>query len=138
MAFIAGITIIFKKIKAVLTEFVVPAEENKPSPLALAGDAFAVMLGRAIVAQIKTVLMGLESGRVRGEKAVQGDLALDIAGQSPLAPLLGAMPNLGRTLKRNPGLLDLALPFLAKLAQPKGNGSGPAVAGSSSQPKFKL
>ena len=59
--------------------------------------------------------MGQQSGQVRQEKAVEGAIAEDLVRAAhPLAgTLLDAMPELRKTLKRNPGLLDFALSKLA-------------------------
>lgn len=125
----------YRYIEQVILGFITPESEGKPSPLATSLDVVAQMFARAITAQIKTTLMGLESGLVRGEKAVQGDIAVDLAGQTPLAGLLGAFPTLKKSLRRNPGLLDMALPVLASLA---GKATSPGGNGSSGSPKFKL
>lgn len=129
------------KVSATILDFVTPEKEGEPSPLAKAVDVGASMVARALVAQFKTSAMGQLSGDVRAEKAIQGDLALDIAGQNPLASaLLGAFPHLSKTLRRNPGLLDLALPALAKLANRGGDGASQSNRsnGESNTPRFRL
>jgi len=127
---------VFFRIKSALTEFITPPEPDKPSQLGLVTDAAASMLARAVVAQAKTTFMGVSSGAVRAEQAVKGDIALDLAGQNPLlGTILASFPHLGKTLKRNPQLIDIALNYLQSHANPGSNGQHQPV---SSSPKFKL
>jgi len=76
-------------------------------------------VARAVVARIKTSLMGSQSGQVRQEKAVEGAIAEDVARAAhPLAgTLLDAMPELRKTLRKNPHLLDFALSKLGAINQ---------------------
>lgn len=137
VASIVGLALLYRAIKRQILAFIVPAKEGEASALAQALDAFSIMLARSLTAQIKTTLMGMNSGLARAEKAIQGDLALDVAGQNPtIGGILAAFPSLGKTLRRNPQLLDLALSFLSKRGANSGsNGLSPA---NGEQPKFKL
>jgi len=104
--------------------FVSPKGPEQASPLADVVDVGADMVGRAVTARIKTSLMGQQSGQVRQEKAVDGAIAEDLARAAhPLAgTLLDAMPELRKTLRKNPGLLDFALSKLGAMQQlPAGN-----------------
>lgn len=121
--------------KAEFLTFVSPAGDGQPSPLARFVEASASTIGRAVVAQAKTTLMGLSSGVVRGEKAIEGAMAEDVAEQLPLgAALLSSFPQVRKSLRRNPGLIDLALPLLAKF----GAGKEPVPSNGSSSPRFKF
>lgn len=130
--------LVFRRIRAVVIDFLTPESENKPSPFGLAIDGVASSIARAIMAQAKAYLMGLQSGQVRGEKAIQGDLALDDAQNSPIGALLN-YPNVRRTLKRNPGLMDIAAQFLLpRLLGQTGQGQNSGNHAESSPPRFKL
>lgn len=120
-----------------LVDFMVPAEEGKPSQFAVLVEKISETFARSITMQIKAVLMGTRSGEVRAEKAVQGELAIDAAEQAGAGGLLQAIPGLSRSLRKNPGLIDLALPFLQRALTSHGN-NGHSAAGSAGSPKFKL
>lgn len=109
---------------------ITPEAEGKPSQLGMITEATAVIFGRAITAQIKTTLMGMESGVIRAQKAVEGDIAQDLAGQSPIAGLLASFPHLSKTLKRNPALMGVAEMALSKLISKNNGGSGAPSNGS--------
>jgi len=100
-----------RDLTSTLRVFVTPKGPEEASPLASVVDVGADMVARAITARIKTSLMGQQSGQVRQEKAVDGAIAEDLARAAhPLAgTLLDAMPELRKTLRKNPGLLDFAL-----------------------------
>lgn len=138
LAVLAGLVhgfLTFRRVKASFEAFVTPPSEGQPSPLANATDAIAGQFGRAITASIKTTLMGYSSGIVRAEKGLQGDVAEDVARQTPLGGLLDSFPTVRRTLRKNPGLLDLALGLLAN----RGNGHATDPGATTNyQPKFKL
>jgi len=114
-----------RRLEATIREFVTPKGEEA-SPLASVVDVGAGMVARAVTAQIKTSLMGQQSGQVRQEAAVNGAIAEDLARAAhPLAgTLLDAMPELKKTLRKNPGLLDFALSKLGAMqekSEPKKN-----------------
>lgn len=121
-------------------DFVTPHEEGKPSQLALAADALSSMMARALVVQFKTSMMGSSSARTRGEQAIQGDVAQDIASNIPAAAaLMDSFPTLRRSLRRNPSLLDFALPFIQSLAGKVGaDNHGPDGNGHQTQFTLKL
>jgi len=100
--------------------FITPKGPEQASPLADVVDVGADMFGRSITARLKATFMGQMSGQVRQEKAVEGAIAEDVARAAhPLAgTLLDAMPELRKTLRKNPGLLDFALSKLGNM-QPK-------------------
>jgi hypothetical protein len=124
------------KLKATITNFVLPVSPGQPSPLANSVDAISVMIARAITAQVKTTLMGMQSGATRAETAIKGDMVQDLANASPLGGLLGSFPALGKTLKRNPGLLDLALNFM--MSRQPGKSGVAAGSNGNGQVKFNL
>lgn len=131
--------LIYRRFTRTIAQFLTPEAEGKPSPLALAVDAAAVMVGRSVAAQVKTLLMGIQSGDVRAEKAVQGALAMDAAEGAGLGGLLSASPNLRRTLRRNPSLIDIALPLVSNLFGKRGSGVASSDNGASGpSPRFRL
>jgi len=106
------------------SEFVRPKGPQEASPLASCVDVGADMVARAVTARIKTSLMGSQSGEVRQEKAVEGAIAEDVVRAAhPLAgTLLDAMPELRKTLRKNPQLLDFALSKLGAMQQQQSTG----------------
>lgn len=125
------ITYIFIKVRSVANDikaFIYPLEEGKPSALAESAQVVADMVARSMVAQVKTTLMGMESGLVRSQKALDGAVVDDMIAQSnPLiSGLLSAFPNVRKMIKKNPALLDSAIGLLAKskIAQPTSSGNG--------------
>lgn len=128
----------FFKFWRMAIDFITPQEEGKPSPLALAVDAGAIFLARALLAQAKGFLMGLQSGQARGEKAVQADLVEGLAGQNPITALLMSFPALRKTIRRNPALMDVALNTLVNKAGVSGLVVGQGNNHNGEQPKFNL
>lgn len=124
-AFIVWISAIcrgkIRDLQTTLRAFITPIGPQEASPLASVVDVGADMVARAVTARIKTSLMGSQSGQVRQEAAVEGAIAEDmVRAAHPLAgTLLDAMPELKKTLKKNPQLLDFALSKLANMQQPK-------------------
>lgn len=108
-----------RELQSTLRAFITPNGPDEASPLASVVDVGADMVARAVTARIKTSLMGSQSGQVRQEKAVEGAIAEDmVRAAHPLAgTLLDSMPELKKTLKRNPALLDFALSKLAGMQQ---------------------
>jgi len=121
IVFIAWITAVcrgkIRELQSTIRDFVTPKGPEEASPLANVVDAGADMVARAVTARIKTSLMGSQSGQVRQEKAIEGAIAEDVARAAhPLAgTLLDAMPELRKTLRKNPGLLDFALAKLGSM-----------------------
>lgn len=119
----------YKRVTGVYNDiraFITPESEGKLSPLAQTTQAVSEVLARTMVAQFKTTFMGLQSAQVRGQKAIEGDIVEDMATQSN--PLLGALmsqfPTLRKTLRRNPGLVDQALAFMASKTGSTSQSSG--------------
>jgi len=127
-----------RKLRGMVLDFITPAAEGQPSALAGVVESVASMFARATTAQIKASLMGIESGATRAQKAIDGDIAVDLAGQLPLGSLLESFPTLRKTLKRNPQLLDLAMGALQRLGQGRVQDSTAMTAGSNGRPKFSL
>lgn len=134
IANVALIAIIYSVIQRILV-FIKSPEEGKPSPLSISLQILSDMVGRSIVATLKATFMGKQSGAVRGEQAVAGDIAVDTVANSPVGAILQAFPTLGKSLKRNPALLDVALGFLSKRMS---NSTPVGVAGNGEKPKFHL
>lgn len=134
-----SISAVFRRVKSDIIEFVTPPAEDKPSRLSKTIDAVAISFGRAIAAQVKTTLLGARSGIVRGEKAIQGEMAIETAEQTPmLSSLLGSFPGLRGSLRKRPELIDIALALGNKLGI--GVGGSPESGNHSEQnsPKFQL
>ncbi len=123
-----------------IVSFITPRAENEESPLAVVLDALAHRAGQAVAMEVKTTFMGKESGLKRGERAVAGDVAMDLVGQEQplIAGLLEGFPTLKKRLLKNPGLIGAALSLLG------GNGKGGDKAptggggGGSSQGIFRI
>lgn len=124
---------VYDDILASILDFIVPPSDAQPSKLAKAVDVACSMVARAITVQLKTTLMGMESGISRAMKGVEGDITEDMAGQTPLGGILQAFPKLSKTLRRNPQLLDLALGALSKIG-----GNSRVTSGNGEKPKFHL
>jgi len=108
-----------RELEATLRAFISPKGPDEASPLASCVDVAADMVARAVTARIKTSLMGSQSGQVRQERAIEGAIAEDVARAAhPLAgTILDAMPELRKTLRKNPALLDFALSKLSGIQQ---------------------
>lgn len=145
LALFASFLFRLSRVHAQFVAFVSPEGENQPSPLGKMLDIVAADFARAAVAQIKAHLMGAKGVDTRQANAIEGDIALDVAGQNPLiGQLLERMPNLKRTLRRNPALINLViekLPGMFGLSGQPPNGPVAAQPGNGnrhSQAKFKL
>lgn len=139
LLFLVGFGLFALKLRKVYRDvkaFITPIDEKTPSELAQTADALSSILARSLVAQIKATFLGKQSGAVRAENAVAGDIAMDsLSSANPLiGGLLKSFPSLAKTLKRNPELLDLAISKLfGNKAQPT-NGNHEIA----EQVKFKL
>lgn len=105
------ILIAFLKISRVYNElraFVTPPAEGEPSPLATLALGVSDMIASSLMAKIKASLMQNKSAEVRGENAIEGELAIDLATQTN--PIVGALlqqfPALRKMAKKNPALVD--------------------------------
>lgn len=129
----------YRSIRDSFSAFINPVAENTPSPLANVVEAASVMVARSIMAQFKTYLMGVQSGAVRGEKGLQADIAQDAMAGTPIGSVLSAFPTLRKSLRRNPGLLDIAMGLLANRIGFTGQ-TGASATGNNggSQPQFSL
>lgn len=144
LAILASVSVIMalsvRKTWRQIVSFITPAAENQESPLAVVLDALAQRVGHSIAVEVKTTLLGKESGLKRGEQAVAGDVAMDLLGQEKplLAGLLEGFPTLKKRLLKNPGLIGAALGLLGG----NGKGGGPAPAGGggggNSQSAFRI
>jgi len=123
-----------------IVEYITPTG-SEPSALSKSWEAASDEVARAIMARAKMTFGGLSSGVVRGEQAVEGDIAEDTArASSPIIDgLLSSYPSLRKTLRKNPALLDFAISKLASMAQANGvvpaSGSAAGISGSSSSSK---
>jgi len=145
VALLAVIAYAFIKISRVyrtIIEFITPPAPGEPSALAQTASNISDMVARALIAQVKGYLMGLQSGTVRAENAEALDTALSVAGQAN--PLIGAVaniPGVKKLLRKNPGLLDLAIQQFLKSRGPSsvpGPGPGPGPGSNHHQTTFKI
>lgn len=114
-----------KQYSGAINAFITPEEEGKPSPLACVSEAFADILARSVVAQAKTTFMGIQSGQARAQKAIEADIAQDMAAANPLVSgVLDQFPSLKKTLRRNPALIDMAMATLSNKLQPSTPSNG--------------
>lgn len=122
--------LVFIRIKAVFLSFVVPPGENQPSPIANAGALFADMIARALMAQAKTFLMGVQSGESKR----------DMAEQLASNPLLEMVP---KNYRRHPLAQALTSLIISKIGLAKPGGltlpdNGKVMVQASNTPKFKF
>lgn len=115
--------------------FVSPVAENEESPLGVALDALAHRVGQAVAVEVKTTLMGKESGLKRAENAVAAGITQDILAekQPVLAGILSGFPTLKKTLLKNPGLVGAALNLLSGNGQAGGKALGPNTGGNGAE-----
>lgn len=103
--------------------FITPVDEKTPSGLAQFIQTMSDMIGRSIVALLKTTFMGKASGDARAEQAIDFEIA---QAASPLLSMaVKAVPALGKMLKRNPDLTDMVIRKFTNRAQAEsvpGNG----------------
>lgn len=88
-----------------------PKGDGLPSPAYEMVTALAEAGAQALFRQVKTSFGGLKSGEVRAGKAIDADMAEAVleATNPALATMINAIPGLKKTLRRNPGLIDLAM-----------------------------
>lgn len=96
-------------------QFVSAPDDKTPSPLANVVSTASDMIARSFVAQLKATFMGKQSGENRANAGVEADIAMDTISQiNPvIGTVLNSFPALRKTLRRNPGLIDLAISKLA-------------------------
>lgn len=117
-------TVYLLRVSRVIRTFITPADAGQPSALALVWLAAC----RALVTEIRTSLMGMKSGEVRAEKAIQKAMIEDTVSDSPALALgLQAFPGLGKVFQKNPSLLTFAL---SKLAGNRDGGLTPEPVGA--------
>lgn len=147
LALLALLTFVFIRIsreyqqtKELLASFFQPDKEGEATPFAQLVASSGDILASSLVARLKASFMGDKSGAVRGEAAVEGELALDMA--SAGNPIVGALiqqfPGLRKLAKKNPQLVDAVV---NKFINQKFGGNLPAQPGSnhnSSQVKMTL
>jgi hypothetical protein len=102
-----------------LSQFLQPAADGGPSPLATIASALIQQGSKSVAAEIKTSLMGQISGVQRGLEGIEGDVMVD---SNPLiGALVGQFPSVKKRLLKNPALLQ----FILGLAQRKKGESSP-------------
>jgi len=128
----------FRNIYRDIVSFITPIDEKTPSPLANVASVVADMFSRSICASIKSTFMGKQSAEVRQNAGIEADIAEGMlsATNPAIGAILNSFPALKKTLRRNPGLMDLALSKLIPKIQ-----SAPSTEvgqPSNGQVKFKL
>lgn len=113
--------------------------QDEPSQLAQALQAFADMIGRSIAAQLKMTLMNQASQDVRSERALRADIGeAAIQEYNPMiSGLMNSVPGIRRSLRKNPGLMDLIISQVIKNPGMLSGSRGPRSDGNS-QIKFNL
>lgn len=131
--------LIYRRAKRILEDFLTTPDANTPSQFAQLVDTISRAAGHAIALEVKTTLMGKASAESRQLTAMQGDVVTDAAANTPaLNALLAASPSLGKRLRRNPGLIDLAMQFLPGLLGKAGTSSGTVGRSDNHEVKFHL
>jgi len=109
------------RITEVIRDFISPAGENEPSPLAKTVDLAAQMLATRLTVQLKSTFMGIESGEARKAAAAAAE-------DNPAAGLLsifgGKYPGSSKRLAKNPLVAKLLENVADKLlagSSPGGN-----------------
>lgn len=126
-----------ERYEAEIRELIEPVADGQPSPLASAIDAASQVAARAITAQLKTTFMGIESGARRGASGIAADVVEDAAAGSPIGAILSSFPTVRKSLRRNPGLIDVALGLVGNMSQ-RGNGGNGHMPVEVGKPRFKL
>jgi hypothetical protein len=139
MVFCIAILVFFWRVRRIYAEFrsfLTPPGENQPSAFSQLVEVVSQSFARAILATFKAQFMGTQGSLARAEKAVAGDIMEDaVASASPvLGTILQSFPALRRTLRRNPGLIDLVVSRLGSAAKSPDNGKTIQV----ELPKFNL
>jgi len=130
---------VYTQTKDLLASFFTPASEGEATPFAQLVANSGDILAGAIVARLKAQIMAGKSGEVRGENAVEGELAVDLASQAN--PIVGALiqqfPGLRRLAKKNPALVDAVV---TKFINNKFGGGGQPSPGTNHQtpPQVKM
>lgn len=104
----------YAKIQGKIREFLVPATEGECSPAA----QLCRLAGQGMAQEIKSTLMGINSGESRLAAATEADIFQDAASlKSPLlAGLLQAAPSLSKRLRKNPALMQAILTLLPQVS----------------------
>lgn len=118
-------------------DFVTAPDENTQSPLSQTVESAGHVAGRAIALEIKTMIMGRNSGESRAEQAALTSIAEDEAAKS--SPLLaGALSLFGKrgknALLKNPALMGFVTQKLASM----GNNQSSGHSSNGDHPRFKL
>lgn len=122
--------------RRIFTEFISSPAENEPSPFATLVSSISDVFSRSVVASAKSVFMAKQGADNRAERAVEADIAEDmLSAKSPmLSALLDSFPTLKKSIRRNPGLIDMAAQKLLSKTQNTPAGSN----GNQEQVKFKF
>ena len=115
LAALLGI-IIFSLLKVktgleMVRDYITPPGDGENSPLVNELGTIADMFSKAVMMNAKATFMGMQSGAKRGERAAAAEVAeATIGGVNPLiGMLMKSFPAVGKSLAKNPELLDLAL-----------------------------
>lgn len=130
VAFFIAAALIIRKAVRTFQEFVTPAGEGKPSPLALFIDGASHQLAANLLMEAKASFMGTKSGEVRADKAAANDALEAMAAQNPMMAM--AM-NLIPGAKKNPMMAMAAAQMFAKFTGGSNNGENHKAPGYGAQ-----
>lgn len=104
-----------------IRSFSLPDEKTGFSPAAMLADRISEQFAQILIDKAKGTFMGMRSGQVRADHAVEADIAEGvISARYPwLGPILKAFPSLQKTLRRNPDLVGMAVEKLGSVMAPK-------------------
>lgn len=102
---------IFNNIKA----FIIPVDDKSESPASL---LYALLIKRLAV-ELKVTIMGSMGGKAKGEAYAEQAIMTDmVEAENPaIAAIMTAFPSLGKSLKKNPALMQYALSKIAGLGK---------------------
>lgn len=115
-------------------QFVSAPDEKTPSKLAQTVEMMSHIAGHSIAMEVKTTLMGKESGASRQEGAIIGDIVQDqMANSNPvMGMILNSFPTLSKRVRKHPELAMIASQALSNIASKSAPNPG------NGQVRFKL
>lgn len=131
LAFLVSAVVFYLRLSRGFKQFFTPSASDTPSAAALLLDSITARVSEVIMTEFKTTFMGVLSGQARAEKAALKEATqAAIAEKSPmLSAAFSAFPKLGKSLLKNPSLLQFILGKVtasqpAPARAPESGGSG--------------
>ena len=126
LAIFACLILFFVKSRSIIRQirdFITPADDKTPSPLAQTTSAISEVFARSFVAQAKATFMGIQSGQVRADKAIEADVAMDALQMTNpmIASILQMFPSIKKAIRKNPAIIDMAFKQIGKINAPAGD-----------------